>query len=59
MNGANHRMLGISTYPFQIFGNGWEKVMLSPGDLPYKGDTASNACLYHCQQTHPPKGERG
>ncbi|HXV15150.1 MAG TPA: CatB-related O-acetyltransferase, partial [Gemmatimonadaceae bacterium] len=30
---------GISTYPFQIFGNGWEKVMPQPGDLPYKGDT--------------------
>lgn len=39
MNGANHRMSGISTYPFQIFGNGWEKVMPEPEDLPYKGDT--------------------
>ena len=39
MNGANHRMSGISTYPFQIFGNGWEKVMPAPEDLPYKGDT--------------------
>lgn len=39
MNGANHRMSGLSTYPFQIFGNGWEKVMPEPGDLPYKGDT--------------------
>lgn len=39
MNGANHRMSGISTYPFQIFGNGWESVMPGPGDLPYKGDT--------------------
>jgi len=39
MNGANHRMSGISTYPFQIFGNGWEKVVPQPGDLPYKGDT--------------------
>jgi virginiamycin A acetyltransferase len=39
MNGANHRLSGISTYPFQIFGNGWEKVMPGPGDLPYKGDT--------------------
>jgi virginiamycin A acetyltransferase len=39
MNGANHKMSGISTYPFQIFGNGWEKVMPKPGDLPYKGDT--------------------
>ena len=39
MNGANHKMSGFSTYPFQIFGNGWEKVMPKPGDLPFKGDT--------------------
>ena len=39
MNGANHKLSGISTYPFQIFGNGWEKVTPGPGDLPYKGDT--------------------
>ncbi|EKF20671.1 CatB-related O-acetyltransferase [Nitratireductor pacificus] len=25
MNGANHLMSGFSTYPFNIFGNGWEK----------------------------------
>ena len=39
MNGANHKLSGVSTYPFQIFGKGWEKVMPKPGDLPYKGDT--------------------
>lgn len=39
MNGANHKLSGFSTYPFQIFGNGWERVMPSPGDLPFKGDT--------------------
>lgn len=39
MNGANHKVSGISTYPFQIFGNGWEKVMPALEDLPYKGDT--------------------
>ena len=39
MNGANHKLSGISTYPFQIFGDGWEKVMPETGDLPYKGDT--------------------
>ena len=39
MNGANHKLSGISTYPFQIFGNGWEKVMPQPRDLPFKGDT--------------------
>lgn len=25
MNGANHAMSGFSTYPFNIFGNGWEE----------------------------------
>ncbi len=39
MNGANHKLSGISTYPFQIFGNGWEKVMPAMDELPYKGDT--------------------
>jgi virginiamycin A acetyltransferase len=39
MNGANHKMDGFSTYPFQIFGNGWEKVMPQSEELPYKGDT--------------------
>ena len=39
MNGANHKLSGFSTYPFSIFGNGWEKVMPKPEELPYKGDT--------------------
>ncbi len=39
MNGAFHRMSSITTYPFQIFGNGWEKVMPAAQDLPFKGDT--------------------
>ncbi|MFC4208621.1 Vat family streptogramin A O-acetyltransferase [Vreelandella malpeensis] len=39
MNGANHKTSGFSTYPFQIFGQGWEKVMPEAGELPYKGDT--------------------
>lgn len=39
MNGANHKMSGISTYPFQIFGGGWEAVAPAAGELPYKGDT--------------------
>jgi len=25
MNGANHKASGFSSYPFYIFGNGWEK----------------------------------
>lgn len=39
MNGANYKVSGILTYPFQIFGHGWEVVTPGPGDLPYKGDT--------------------
>ncbi len=39
MNGANHKMSGISTYPFYIFGNGWEKSAPEAGELPFKGDT--------------------
>ena len=39
MNGANHKLSGFSTFPFYIFGNGWEKAMPQPGYLPYKGDT--------------------
>ncbi|KZX02029.1 chloramphenicol acetyltransferase [Pseudoalteromonas luteoviolacea] len=38
MNGANHKMSGFSTYPFYIFGNGWEKAMPEEGELPFKGD---------------------
>jgi virginiamycin A acetyltransferase len=39
MNGANHALSGISTYPFYIFGNGWEGAEPEASDLPYKGDT--------------------
>lgn len=39
MNGANHALGGFSTYPFFIFGNGWETAAPRPGELPYKGDT--------------------
>lgn len=39
MNGANHKLSGFSTFPFYIFGNGWEKAMPQPEDLPFKGDT--------------------
>lgn len=38
MNGANHRMDG-STYPFNLFGNGWEKYVPTLENLPYKGNT--------------------
>ncbi|MBD2179009.1 Vat family streptogramin A O-acetyltransferase [Pseudanabaena sp. FACHB-1998] len=36
MNGANHSMAGISTYPFQIFWRDWQPQNL---EFPYKGDT--------------------
>lgn len=39
MNGANHAMNGFSTYPFYIFGNGWEVAAPGSDDLSYKGDT--------------------
>lgn len=39
MNGANHPMSGFSTYPFYIFGGGWEAAAPEVGDLPFKGDT--------------------
>jgi len=42
MNGANHQIEPISTYPFAIFANGWEKINEGV-DLtqkyPHKGDT--------------------
>lgn len=39
MNGANHKLDGISTYPFPAFGNGWEKAMDKLINLPSRGDT--------------------
>ncbi len=34
---GDHKLDGISTYPFPIFGNGWEDAF-NPFDLPVKGD---------------------
>lgn len=39
MNGSHHKMTGISTYPFHILANGWEKVTPPISELPMKGDT--------------------
>jgi virginiamycin A acetyltransferase len=39
MNGANHKMNSITTYPFNIMGFGWEKCTPTLSDLPLKGDT--------------------
>ena len=38
MNGGNHITNAISTYPFEIFGHGWEHAM-NGKEHPYKGDT--------------------
>lgn len=38
MNGANHLTDAISTYPFAIFGHGWEQAMEGK-TYPTKGDT--------------------
>ena len=37
MNGANHLTDSISTYPFSIFGNGWENAM-GGKSYPQKGN---------------------
>lgn len=39
MNGANHKMSGFSTYPFYIFGQGWENAAPKEGEIQLKGDT--------------------
>jgi len=38
MNGANHLSQSISSYPFAIFGHGWEDAMKNKS-YPTKGDT--------------------
>jgi virginiamycin A acetyltransferase len=38
MNGANHLLDAVSSYPFSIFGNGWEEAM-GGKIFPFKGDT--------------------
>ncbi|WP_353127635.1 Vat family streptogramin A O-acetyltransferase [Parapedobacter pyrenivorans] len=39
MNGANHKMDGITAYPFNIFGKDWKRVEPQLDDLPFKGNT--------------------
>lgn len=40
MNGANHRMDCVTTYPFYIFGEDWTHAgMPTRNELPLKGDT--------------------
>jgi len=39
MNGANHRMSGVSTFPFPIMGGPWARHADLIADLPSRGDT--------------------
>lgn len=39
MNGANHKMSGFSTYPFEIFGDSWKRVAPKANEYPFKGNT--------------------
>ena len=40
MNGANHAMSGFSTFPFNIFGGGWEEGFSSESwEMENRGDT--------------------
>ncbi|GAF49323.1 putative acetyltransferase [Rhodococcus wratislaviensis NBRC 100605] len=39
MNGANHRMSGVSTFPFPIMGGSWAQHSDLLADLPSRGDT--------------------
>ena len=39
MGSANHRMCSVTTYPFNVFGGGWEKSVPHLSALPFKGDT--------------------
>ena len=39
MNGANHRMNSVTTYPFNLMGGGWERYTPAREQLPFKGDT--------------------
>ena len=36
MNGSNHHMDGISTYPFKVMGKSWQDAPMNP---PFKGNT--------------------
>lgn len=38
MNGANHQMNAVSTFPFYIF-NGWQQEAPPMSEMPLKGDT--------------------
>lgn len=39
MNGANHKMDGITAFPFYIFGKDWANFIPQKEELSFKGDT--------------------
>lgn len=39
MNGANHNMSGLTSYPFEIFPGEWRNRLQDSVKYPYKGDT--------------------
>lgn len=49
MNGANHQLNSVSTYPFFIFGFGEAK--FDPKLMPYKGDTVVGNDVWFGQNT--------
>lgn len=50
MNGANHQMNAVSTYPFYIF-QGWDEEVPKLSDLPLKGDTVVGNDVWIGQNT--------
>lgn len=54
MNGANHLTEAVSTYPFAIFGNGWEHAMEGK-TYPTKGNTVigNDVWIGHCATIMP------
>lgn len=51
MNGANHRMDSVTTYPFNLMGGGWERSTPSLAKLPLKGDTVIGNDVWIGQNT--------
>ena len=54
MNGANHQMNALTTYPFYILG--WGEEPPSMADLPNKGDTGGGERrVDRAERHHPPR----
>lgn len=50
MNGANHQMNAVSTFPFYIF-NGWQQEAPPMSEMPLKGDTVVGNDVWIGQNT--------